>query len=123
MGGWGGEDDDMFNRIDNMGLKIMRYSEEISRYTMLKHINEEPNKLRWMLLEQALNRNKLDGLIDLSYSKLDKTLQKLFTNITVQIKMPQHLRELEKKVLSNANNLVSNFLLSCFLILFLSLYI
>ena len=29
--GWGGEDDDMWRRIKNAGLKVIRYSTEIDR--------------------------------------------------------------------------------------------
>lgn len=41
--GWGGEDDDMFNRINYHKLKITRYSPDIARYTMLKHKKDTPN--------------------------------------------------------------------------------
>ncbi len=30
--GWGGEDDDMYNRIKHQGLKITRYPVKIARY-------------------------------------------------------------------------------------------
>ena len=30
--GWGGEDNDMSARVQNAGLKIIRYPENISRY-------------------------------------------------------------------------------------------
>ena len=44
--GWGGEDDDFYNRITTKQLKITRWSPSISRYTMLKHMKEAPNPSR-----------------------------------------------------------------------------
>ena len=49
--GWGGEDDDMSNRIKHHGFIITRYSAEIARYTMLKHKQAIPNKKRWVIIE------------------------------------------------------------------------
>jgi len=37
--GWGGEDDDMFERIQYHNLNVSRYPAEIARYTMLSHDN------------------------------------------------------------------------------------
>lgn len=41
--GWGGEDDDLSERITNSGLKITRSEPEISRFFMLAHKKEKPN--------------------------------------------------------------------------------
>merc|ERR1719479_427048 len=35
--GWGGEDDDMTNRLKQKNLNVSRYPENIARYWMLKH--------------------------------------------------------------------------------------
>ena len=35
--GWGGEDDDIYNRIKHQKLKITRYPLTIARYAMLSH--------------------------------------------------------------------------------------
>ena len=40
--GWGGEDDDFSNRLHSNGYSIVRYSPDISRYTMLPHVKELP---------------------------------------------------------------------------------
>ena len=40
--GWGGEDDDFSNRLHSNGYSIVRYSPDISRYTMLPHLKELP---------------------------------------------------------------------------------
>lgn len=44
--GWGGEDDDMSNRIRNHHLHISRYPLTIARYTMLIHKKDKPNPNR-----------------------------------------------------------------------------
>ena len=41
--GWGGEDDDMSNRVKFHGYRITRYRGEIGRYHMLKHKKDAPN--------------------------------------------------------------------------------
>ena len=44
--GWGGEDDDMANRIKAHGLHISRYPANIARYKMLTHKKEKANPKR-----------------------------------------------------------------------------
>eukprot|EP00106_Octopus_bimaculoides_P014880 XP_014782322.1 PREDICTED: beta-1,4-N-acetylgalactosaminyltransferase bre-4-like [Octopus bimaculoides] len=44
--GWGGEDDDLYNRIAHHSYNIHRHSLLVARYTMLKHIQGVPNKDR-----------------------------------------------------------------------------
>ncbi|KAA0199064.1 hypothetical protein HAZT_HAZT008840 [Hyalella azteca] len=45
--GWGGEDDDMANRIKHHGLSISRNPADIARYTMIKHKKEKRSPLRF----------------------------------------------------------------------------
>ena len=47
--GWGGEDDDMANRIKFHGLHISRYPANIAHYKMLTHKKEKasPNRSVW----------------------------------------------------------------------------
>lgn len=35
--GWGGEDDNFYTRVVNLGFKVFRYPANIARYSMLKH--------------------------------------------------------------------------------------
>ncbi|KAK5969584.1 N-acetyllactosaminide 3-alpha-galactosyltransferase, partial [Trichostrongylus colubriformis] len=35
--GWGGEDDDMYTRVNLAGYKVDRYNAGIARYTMIRH--------------------------------------------------------------------------------------
>ncbi|GBP88075.1 Beta-1,4-N-acetylgalactosaminyltransferase bre-4 [Eumeta japonica] len=44
--GWGGEDDDMFYRLQKMNYHIARYKMSIARYAMLKHKKSSPNPKR-----------------------------------------------------------------------------
>lgn len=44
--GWGGEDDDMSNRLKHANLFISRYPVNIARYKMLKHQKEKANPKR-----------------------------------------------------------------------------
>lgn len=44
--GWGGEDDDMANRIKAHGLHISRYPANVARYKMLTHKKERANPKR-----------------------------------------------------------------------------
>jgi hypothetical protein len=40
--GWGAEDDDLYYRIKGAGLKVIRPSVRIARYTMIKHVKRKP---------------------------------------------------------------------------------
>uniref|UniRef100_A0A182SGI5 Uncharacterized protein n=1 Tax=Anopheles maculatus TaxID=74869 RepID=A0A182SGI5_9DIPT len=46
--GWGGEDDDMSNRLKHVGFHIARYPVNIARYTMLNHKKEKANPKRYV---------------------------------------------------------------------------
>jgi predicted glycosyltransferase involved in capsule biosynthesis len=45
--GWGGEDDEMWNRLKNAGYHVSRYPLAIARYTALKHTKAKPNPRRY----------------------------------------------------------------------------
>lgn len=57
--GWGGEDDDMANRIKAHGLRISRYPANIARYKMLNHKKEKANPKRWIFPFQFNNNEDL----------------------------------------------------------------
>jgi hypothetical protein len=48
--GWGGEDDDMSNRLHQKKLYISRYPANIARYKMLKHAKDKANPDRSVLI-------------------------------------------------------------------------
>ncbi|KAF2359748.1 Galactosyltransferase N-terminal [Trinorchestia longiramus] len=82
--GWGGEDDDMSNRLKYYGLYISRYPANIARYTMLSHKKEDPNPQRYQTLFSGKKRFRSDGLNSIKYRLLDLQLRKLFTWIYVE---------------------------------------
>ena len=47
--GWGGEDDDMSNRIKYHGFYISRFPANVARYTMINHKKDKPNPHRYAL--------------------------------------------------------------------------
>ncbi|CAJ0593592.1 unnamed protein product [Cylicocyclus nassatus] len=69
--GWGGEDDDLADRVSREGYKIARYPAQIARYKMIKHVHESKsnpiNKCRYKLMAQTKKRYKSDGLNSLKY--------------------------------------------------------
>ncbi|KAK2179510.1 hypothetical protein NP493_484g03000 [Ridgeia piscesae] len=81
--GWGGEDDDMWVRINNAGLKVIRYPLDIARYTMLGHKKDEPNPERYKYLYSAEKRLKTDGINSLIYKRLDLQFRKTYTWVYV----------------------------------------
>lgn len=87
--GWGGEDDDMSNRIRTYGYKISRYQASIARYKMMKHAKEKPNPDRYNKLYKGKLRYKTDGINSLKYDVKDILLKRLYTWINVELKMPQ----------------------------------
>lgn len=81
--GWGGEDDDLFNRVNKQKISIFRYSENISRYTMIKHVKQNPNPSRFRILKD--HKYETDGLNSLNYV-LDSIVERgLFTLISVYL--------------------------------------
>nr|XP_046919839.1 beta-1,4-N-acetylgalactosaminyltransferase bre-4-like [Dermatophagoides farinae] len=86
--GWGGEDDDMSNRIRHYGYKISRYSNDIARYKMLKHKNTSPNAERFKKLYNGWRRFKTDGINNIHYDIVDLVFKKLYTWISVELYAP-----------------------------------
>ena len=83
--GWGGEDDDMANRLRLKKLFISRYPANIARYKMLKHGKEKANPERFKYLYSGAKRVGRDGLNSLKYNKVDLQLKKLYTWILVDL--------------------------------------
>ncbi|XP_064120455.1 uncharacterized protein LOC135225154 [Macrobrachium nipponense] len=83
--GWGGEDDDMSNRIKFHGFFISRYPANIGRYTMLSHRKDEPNPRRYQYLYDGKKRFKSDGLNSAKYKALDVQLRRLYTWVYVDL--------------------------------------
>ncbi|CAH1109966.1 unnamed protein product [Psylliodes chrysocephalus] len=86
--GWGGEDDDMSNRIRYHHLHISRYPLTIARYTMLTHKKDKPSPSRYDVLKQGQQRFDKDGLNNLQYKLIHKKFNLLYTWILVEINQP-----------------------------------
>ena len=84
--GWGGEDDDFYNRIRDKGLGISRYAGDITRYKMFKHKQASKNPQRKNLMKVGIKEHhKNDGLSTLKYKLLKVKLKPLYTWILVNI--------------------------------------
>ncbi|ENN77797.1 beta-1,4-N-acetylgalactosaminyltransferase bre-4 isoform X3 [Dendroctonus ponderosae] len=89
--GWGGEDDDMSNRIRHHQLYISRYPITIARYTMLTHKKDLPNPHRYDVLRKGQQLFDTDGLNSLKYQLLMRKEKLLYTWILVKLSS-QHRR-------------------------------
>eukprot|EP00088_Acartia_fossae_P012557 TRINITY_DN16472_c0_g1_i10.p1 TRINITY_DN16472_c0_g1~~TRINITY_DN16472_c0_g1_i10.p1 ORF type:complete len:367 (-),score=51.58 TRINITY_DN16472_c0_g1_i10:446-1546(-) len=83
--GWGGEDDDMANRLRLKKLFISRYPANIARYKMLKHGAEKANPERFKYLYSGAKRISKDGYNSLKYRKIELELKRLYTWILVEL--------------------------------------
>lgn len=83
--GWGGEDDDMFNRVYYAGYRICRYQPYVSRYTMLTHDKETPNENRMNHLRNGPKRFKTDGVNSVTYNLIKYEQLPLYTRILVSV--------------------------------------
>ncbi|WKX91042.1 hypothetical protein Q1695_009684 [Nippostrongylus brasiliensis] len=87
--GWGGEDDDLANRVSAAGYKIARYPAKIARYKMIKHVHEAKtnpiNKCRYKLMAKTTKVYKKDGLSSLKYDVVRLELLPLYTHIVVDL--------------------------------------
>lgn len=85
--GWGGEDDDLYNRVYRTGLKVIRFEEGVSRYRMLKHTKQIPNPDRFTLMENSSKSILFDGLTgnNLNYTLISFVLKPLYTWLLVHI--------------------------------------
>ncbi|KAK9732198.1 N-terminal domain of galactosyltransferase [Popillia japonica] len=87
--GWGGEDDDMSNRINYHNLHISRYPVTIARYTMLTHKKDKPSPQRYDVLKAGQKRFDTDGLNTLKYTVKQVKEHLLYTWILVSIEPPR----------------------------------
>ncbi|KAG9273865.1 beta-1,4-galactosyltransferase 2 [Astyanax mexicanus] len=89
--GWGGEDDDIYNRITLNGMKVSRPDVRIGRYRMIKHERDkhnEPNPQRFNKIQNTKNTMRKDGISSLTYRLASVKKYPLYTNISVEIGKP-----------------------------------
>ena len=86
--GWGGEDDDIYERIVYSGMSVSRPDREVARIRNIPHERDkhnEPNPERFDLLARTRWTMKTDGINSLSYKVVRATREPLYTHITVDI--------------------------------------
>lgn len=89
--GWGGEDDDIFNRLAFKGMSVSRPNAMIGKCRMIRHSRDkknEPNPQRFDRIAHTKETMLSDGLNTLTYLVLDIERYPLFTKITVDIGTP-----------------------------------
>ncbi|KAM7364690.1 beta1,4-N-acetylgalactosaminyltransferase B [Cochliomyia hominivorax] len=82
--GWGGEDDDLFERLKARHINICRFAPQLNEYTMMRHKPEKKNENRVQLLRSGALRFNTDGLNSLVYTEKGRRIHSLFTHILVQ---------------------------------------
>ena len=96
--GWGGEDDQMFKRLNAAGYELIRPGLE-SRWYMIPHEHESANKAnpnrRSMVKKSGPSDWKEDGLSSLEYKVLKKEVSvgSLYTKISVDIFAPTNFED------------------------------
>ncbi|XP_017345919.1 beta-1,4-galactosyltransferase 1 isoform X2 [Ictalurus punctatus] len=89
--GWGGEDDDIFNRLSSKGMSISRPSGVIGNCRMIRHERDkqnDPNPQRFDRIAHTRETMHRDGINSLSYKVVRVEKDQLFTKITVDVGKP-----------------------------------
>ncbi|XP_048825764.1 beta-1,4-galactosyltransferase 1 [Brienomyrus brachyistius] len=89
--GWGGEDDDIYNRLSSKGMRISRPSGEIGKCRMIRHQRDErnePNPQRFDRIAHTRETMNSDGINSLSYRVVRVEKDLLFTKIIVDVGKP-----------------------------------
>ncbi|KAF7664322.1 hypothetical protein LDENG_00179650 [Lucifuga dentata] len=89
--GWGGEDDDIFNRLSSKGMSISRPSGEVGKCRMIRHERDkknDPNPQRFDRIAHTRETMHTDGINSLSYKVVNKEVEPLYTKITVDVGKP-----------------------------------
>ncbi|XP_070819562.1 beta-1,4-galactosyltransferase 1 [Chaetodon trifascialis] len=89
--GWGGEDDDIYNRLASKGMSISRPDGETGRCRMIRHERDkqnEPNPQRFDRIAHTRETMYKDGINSLSYQVVKVERFDLFTKITVDVGKP-----------------------------------
>lgn len=89
--GWGGEDDDIFNRLSLRGMRISRPSAEIGKCKMIRHSRDrknEENPQRFSRNAHTRQTINTDGIKSLEYKVVNIEKDLLYTKIRVDIGKP-----------------------------------
>lgn len=88
--GWGGEDDDMYNRVQNQGMEIIRWDPDVAKYRMIVHAKEPASGNRHELLKTGKLRYRNDGLNSLKYERIRMEFRQLYTWYLVNFHSEDH---------------------------------
>ncbi|XP_044136168.1 beta-1,4-galactosyltransferase 1 [Bufo gargarizans] len=86
--GWGGEDDDIYNRIVSRGMSISRPDAITGKCRMIRHERDaknDPNPRRFDLIAHTRKTMNSDGINSLNYRVVKTEKFPLFTEITVDV--------------------------------------
>ncbi|XP_064606620.1 beta-1,4-N-acetylgalactosaminyltransferase bre-4-like [Liolophura sinensis] len=88
--GWGGEDDEMGERIYEIGARIQRPPANIARYKMIIHKKSPADHYDGVhkLLDTVPKRILTDGLNSIQYSLKGIHFKKLYTHIWIDVGLP-----------------------------------
>ncbi|CAJ1059316.1 beta-1%2C4-galactosyltransferase 1 [Xyrichtys novacula] len=89
--GWGGEDDDIYNRIASKGMGISRPSGDVGKCRMIRHERDkknEPNPQRFNRIAHTRETMHKDGIASLTYRVVKTEKLPLYTKITVDVGKP-----------------------------------
>lgn len=89
--GWGGEDDDIYNRLASKGMSISRPSGEVGKCRMIRHERDQkndPNPQRFDRIAHTRETMHKDGINSLTYRVVTRERFDLFTRITVDVGRP-----------------------------------
>lgn len=89
--GWGGEDDDIYNRLVLKGMSISRPSGDVGKCRMIRHKRDEqnePNPQRFDQIAHTRDTINTDGINSLTYRVIKVEKLDLFTKITVDVGKP-----------------------------------
>ncbi|TKR64209.1 hypothetical protein L596_024782 [Steinernema carpocapsae] len=98
--GWGGEDDDIYNRLTYAGYKIHRDDKTVTRYKMIKHRRDKANPLNKCASNQnrsTKKRWKNDGLSNLNYTLVSIAKEPLFTRFKTDLLEKESKRRLREE--------------------------
>nr|XP_025852705.1 beta-1,4-galactosyltransferase 6 [Vulpes vulpes] len=87
--GWGGEDDDLWNRVHYAGYNVTRPEGDLGKYKSIPHHHRGEVQFlgRYKLLRYSKERQYIDGLNNLIYTP-KILVDRLYTNISVNL-MPE----------------------------------
>jgi len=86
--GWGGEDNDLIQRVRYHGMKVRQVDRRVihfSRYTLQPHPKDVPSPIRHDVLDLPLEYAKFDGLSSLKYRLVKRKLEPLYTHVLVDL--------------------------------------